>query len=362
LDPRPWEADMNARSNSGSNSIDSKLPAMSRAIGPLFAAAICLVIVSPQTAASAEGRPAKRSVRIINVVDDFLAYHKACAQADAATRTAKWKTMLEDRHPRFFADVIYRKLEGAALGGHKKWCFDEFWKTVAPRISDLAKVNRGIEKRILAVLKQFRKQFPDFQAETDFYVTVAFSFKGKVDTIRTGPTRGPDGKTEKAEKKIFALALEQFLSGGPDVEITIAHEMFHLYHFQTFSTKGAIYRMLWAEGLASYASAVVVGGHRLTAYLGFDGKKVDLCHKMLPVLAADLKKYMGQTDRRRRRVYFGAEANYTKVPPEAGYYVGFLMVSSLARTHTMKDLARMPSKHVYKIVASELDRLAKVKP
>jgi len=326
----------------------------------LFAAAVCLAIVSPQVAASVESRRENRSVRIINVVDDFLAYHKACAEADASTRAAKWKTMIEDRYPRFFADVIYRKLDGAALARHKKWCFDEFWEKVAPEITALAKANRGIADRILAVQKDFRTQFPDFRAETDFYVTVAFSFKGKVDTIRTGLTKGSDGKTAKTEKKVFALALEQFLAAGPEVEITIAHEMFHLLHFQTFSIKGALYRTLWAEGLASYASAVVVGGHRLTTYLGFEGKKIDLCHKMLPVLAADLKKHMGQTDRRRRRVYFGAEANDTKVPPEAGYYVGFLMVSSLAKTHAMKDLARMPSKQVYKIVASELDRLAKV--
>ena len=35
------------------------------------------------------------------------------------------------------------------------------------------------------MLAKFRKAFPDFRADTDFYVTVAFSFKGKVDTVRT---------------------------------------------------------------------------------------------------------------------------------------------------------------------------------
>jgi len=349
---------MDTQRNSGRDSIDPGPRELSRAMRMLFPAVVSLVIVAPQIKASAADSQTSRPVRIINVADDFLAYHKACADGDAPTRMAKWKTMLEDRHPRFFADVIYRKLEGAQLAKHKKWCFNEFWKNVAPRIPALAKVNRGIADRIRAVLTQFRKHFPDFRTETDFYVTVAFSFKGKVDTIRT--SEGSGGKAEKAEKKIFALALERLSAAGPDAEITIAHEMFHLHHFQTFSTRGALYRTLWAEGLASYASVVVVKGHRLTTYLGFSGKKADLCNEMLPVLAADLKKYMGQVDQRRRRIYFGAEANDTTVPPEAGYYVGFLMVSSLAKKHALKDLARMPSRQVYKIVASELDRLAKV--
>ncbi len=163
-------------------------------------------------------------------------------------------------------------------------------------------------------------------------------------------------------RDVLALGLEFFRDSGADadrqIRITLAHELFHLYHFQFFSASGGLYRPLWAEGLATYASAVVVPGHKRSAYLGFPGRKMNRCHELLPLLAADLKKNMGQNDRRIERLYFGAEDNGTKVPPEAGYYVGLLIIERLAQKYSLAELARMDKNLVFRLLAEELDRLA----
>lgn len=297
--------------------------------------------------AAPTSRPADKQPagpKIVNVVDDFLAYHGACKDASAAVREAKWDETLEARHRDFFEQVIYRKLEGDQRAKHKQFCIKEFWEKVAPRIAEISRLNAGIEQEITTTLAQFRKAFPAFKPTTDFYVTISFSFHGKVADLNG--------------KKVFAIGLENYQPGTPEIRITIAHEMFHLYHFQFFSASGGLYRPLWAEGLAVYASSVVVPGHRYSMYLGFPAWKMNRCQEMLPELAADIKKHMGEHNRQRERIYFGAEPNDTKVPPEAGYYVGLLMIESLAKKHSLDELARMDAKEVYKVVGAELDRLA----
>jgi hypothetical protein len=93
------------------------------------------------------------------------------------------------------------------------------------------------------------------------------------------------------------------------------------------------------------------------AYLGFSVDKMNLCHDLLPQLAADLRKHMGENDHRLQRLYFGAEPNDTQVPPEAGYYVGLLITENLARNIPLDDMARMPAKQVFGLLEEELTRL-----
>jgi len=307
-------------------------PAPERAGGP----------TAPAEAPASATAPAEP--KIVRVVDDFLAYYAACKEADEAARAAQWDAMLEAKHRAFFEQVIYRKLEGDDRQRHKEYCIRQFWQDVAGRIDGVAKLAHGIDGQIRSTLTAFREQFPAFQPKTDFYVAVTFSFHGKVTDL--------DGRD------IFAIGLENFAPDSPHLPITIAHEMFHLYHGQFFSASGGLYRPLWAEGLATYASAVVVPGHRRSTYLDFPADKMNRCQELLPAMAADLKKHMGQHDAHLQRVYFGAEPNDTQVPPAAGYYVGLLVVESLAKAHPLDELARMEAEKIYPLVAGELDRLS----
>jgi len=196
-------------------------------------------------------------------------------------------------------------------------------------------------------LASFRKAFPDFEPSTEFYITISFSFRGKV--------VGLDGKD------VFAIGIEQVQPGTAEIPITIAHELFHLYHFKTFQAGGGLYRTLWAEGLASYASAMLVPGQRLSAILGFPGGKMNRCQELLPEMAAELRREMGKNDPRIQRIYFGAESNDTQIPPEAGYYVGYFIAEALAKERSLADLARLEPKAAFPLIARELDRLAAAK-
>lgn len=289
--------------------------------------------------------PAVPAWRILNVADDFLRYHDTCKAMLPIARAASWDAMLERKHPALFNDAIYRKKQGAERARFKQWCIDSFWKDVAPKIEAIRTLNGTVPRQVTETVAAFQKAFPDYTPSTDFYVTVSFTFRGKV--------------VDVGGKNVFGIGLDRLDPAKPlEVPVTIAHELFHLYHFATFRPSGGLYRTLWAEGLATYASAVVVPGHHDSTYLGFPGEKMNRCAALLPAMARELKAKMGGSDPRLQRIYFGAEANDTQIPPEAGYYVGLQIARRLAAAHSLRDLARMDAKAVYPLVAGELGRLA----
>lgn len=289
--------------------------------------------------------PAKPAWRIINVADDFLRYHDTCKAMLSIARAASWDAVLEQKHPALFNDAIYRKKQGAERTRFKQWCIDSFWKDVAPKIEAIRKLSAAVPRQIAETVAAFQKVLPDYKPSTDFYVTISFTFRGKV--------------VDVGGKNVFGIGLDRLDPAKPlEVPITIAHELFHLYHFKTFRPSGGLYRPLWAEGLATYASAAVVPGHRDSTYLGFSGEKMNRCAALLPRMARELRAKMGASDPGLQRIYFGAEANATQIPPEAGYYVGLQIAKSLAKARSLRGLARIDAKAVYPLLVQELDRLA----
>ena len=291
---------------------------------------------------AAEG--AARGYRIVNALDDFIRYYDACKGAGAAERAARWDILLEAKHKDFFDQSIYRRKTGADRERYKQGCIRRFWSDVAPNMATLRKLAPGVPGQIHEVVRAFKGKFPDFRPSTDFFITISLSYRGKVMDVN--------------EKQVMGIGMEYFKTAGPQLRITIAHELLHLYHYQFFSKGRGLYRWLWTEGMAVYGSAVIIPGHRGSAYLGFPGAKMDRCHAMLPLLARELKRKLVNTGRRTRRIFFGAEDNDTQIPPEAGYYVGYLIVAKLAKSHPMAKLARLKDSEVLPILRRELDLLA----
>lgn len=282
--------------------------------------------------------------RVVDLLGPFARYAAEAADADAETRDRLWTERLEKHAPRFFDAVIYRGLEGEARTRYRADCIARFWKEMAPTAAAKAKAAPGLRRRIDAVVAAGRERLDDFRVETDFYVTYSFSFRGKVVKVD--------------DRHVMALGMELLPLEGPELGITIAHELFHLHHFRTFDVRGAIYRTLWAEGLATYASAVLVPGHRMSTCLGFSGEKMNRCENLLPEMAKDLLAKMGENDAVAKRAYFGAEENDVGVPPEAGYYVGLRLVQTLAKDRSLDRLVRMSPKEVWPLVAAGLKHLA----
>jgi uncharacterized protein YjaZ len=177
----------------------------------------------------------------------------------------------------------------------------------------------------------------------DYYLTVSFSFNGKVVDVRGS--------------NVLAIGLEKFTPDSPELPMTIAHEQFHLYHLSGFSTQGALYRSVWEEGLATYASALVVPGYRLSQYLGFSVNRMNEIADNFSQLCAKLLEEMSSTDPSMKRAFLGAEENDLGIPPACGYYLGFILVQKLTEQYSLEELAGWDADRVYQEMQNTLPLL-----
>ncbi|MFO0745327.1 MAG: hypothetical protein U1F43_06560 [Myxococcota bacterium] len=282
---------------------------------------------------------------IVDLADSFIRYAKAAKGASGEERRALWDAMLEAQAPDFFTQVTYRKKEGAERERFKASVIEQFWNEVEPRLAALEAVHAIAVRRVLEGRKAFQAAFPDFDPRCDFYLTVAFSFKGKVVDVNGA--------------NLLALGLETLGPDGPALDLTIAHEQFHLHHFRSFSPSGGLYRGVWSEGLASYVAAVLVPNTKLSEVLGFDGASVDKMASLFDRLVADVLANMDSPDPSLKRAYLGMEPNDSWVPPGSGYYVGLMLAMELAKSHDLATMAGWDADTVHRNMKETLPTLTR---
>jgi uncharacterized protein YjaZ len=136
-----------------------------------------------------------------------------------------------------------------------------------------------------------------------------------------------------------------------DLPLFIAHELFHRYHLQVggFSDDPGegqpIWRTLWAEGLATYASARLYPDHALADAWLFPRDLELRCRPLLPKLASDLLRN-ATPDPALYRAYFAAGERVGDIPPRAGYYVGYRVAELAAREYSLSALAHQKPQQV----------------
>jgi uncharacterized protein YjaZ len=93
--------------------------------------------------------------------------------------------------------------------------------------------------------------------ETTVYFLPGFTFNGKVDRL-----------TPDAQKPSLFVGTDRTVDFKSDVEVLMAHELFHVHHFEQVTEMGKIFSVaLWTEGLASYASGEIAGVEDLAEIL-----------------------------------------------------------------------------------------------
>ncbi|MEW6264856.1 MAG: DUF2268 domain-containing putative Zn-dependent protease [Thermodesulfobacteriota bacterium] len=271
--------------------------------------------------------------KLFDLVPAFIEYAEKGLKADGTSRRAWWEAKVESVHPEFFNQVIYRSFKGQARERFKQEIINQFWNQTVEKMDEVRTLDQDIARKVLESRKVFKKNFPDFNPDCDYYVTISFSFHGKAVEL--------NGRT------ILALGLENFSPGGPELDMILAHEQFHLHHFRAFSVSGGLYRGVWAEGLATVASEKLVPGHRFSQYLGFTGRRMNEIHERYQDLVKDLGKNIDSTDPAVKRAYLGMEDNQLGVPPGAGYYLGENIVQVLMKQgHGLGEMARWEAEKV----------------
>lgn len=189
---------------------------------------------------------------------------------------------------------------------------------------------------------RFRGQLDDFRCDFPVYLR---STHGELD----GAGRVVDGKPSLV---LDAEMIHQ-LHTAEQLPVFLTHEMFHRYHFAMAgfsdddSASQPLWRTLWAEGLATYASAVMNPTRPLSDAWLLPADLDAQVQLLLGVLARTMVAQFESVDPATFRALFTWHTPVPgEPPPRAGYYVGYRVAAELAKMGSLRELAHWDAERV----------------
>jgi hypothetical protein len=116
---------------------------------------------------------------------------------------------------------------------------------------------------------------------------------------------------------------------------------------------------MWEEGLATYVAS------RLNPKAGDAALMLDIPAPIRPAVDADTKAafcaarpLLTSEDEKKYATLFYGNAHLPNYPARMGYYLGYLLVSDLARTRSLRQLASLKGAELKKAFDAAYDRRA----
>jgi hypothetical protein len=218
-------------------------------------------------------------------------------------------------------------------------------------------LDAALRRAIPDVADGFGHVFSDFRCDFPIYVTATFGNLDGAGRVVAGHPALVLGVDTIAEFET-ATQLPVFLS----------HELFHRYHSQSagfsddLAERDLIWRLLWAEGLATYVSARLHPSNPLRDALILPQDLDARAKPFLPQMAAELLTAADRVDPATFGRFFvgrSPEAERLGWPPRAGYYVGYLVAQDLGRRRDLAQLAHMRGPALRAEIGRSLERLAR---
>jgi hypothetical protein len=208
-----------------------------------------------------------------------------------------------------------------------------------------------------AVARRFTDTFPDFRCDFTVYKTETFGFMD-------GAGRDVGGRPSL----VFGVdTIAQYWTPAA-LPVFLSHELFHRYHFQVagfsddLAERDLIWRSLWAEGLATYASARLNPANPLGDALIMPRDLDAQARPFVPQMAAELLAAADTVDAKTFGKFFVGGSQQAKRlgwPSRSGYYLGYLVAEDLGRRHSLAELAHMKGPALRAEIGEALARLSK---
>jgi hypothetical protein len=315
----------------------------------LFSAALWAGVFLLSSCSSLSFKPSETGIRYFGTeFHQFLVSSRSLSEDRAWQR---WQGLLESADPVYFRKVVggegrdadwersYRAAFGKALPVWRKYQAEieaEF-----TRFPSLLSEN----------LAAFRREFADFdlQGVPVYAVPSLLRFNGKA-TEAAGPKTLSFGIDT-----IVLMRLEPHFLPGMDArsnaKVLYAHEIFHVYHGKAqggasaeADSLGELANDAWNEGLATFASAVLVPGAD-EADLLMDAGLASACREQGEALAHRFRfvaheRTQSEKGRALYRDWFQFSGQDSTLPKRAGYCVGLILARRASRAgFTLRQMA-----------------------
>lgn len=284
---------------------------------------------------------------ITDLTPDFLAFWEVARGRPTDEQYRLWSERYEEPNARFFAACGGRHGNPAALPAA--------WQRFPALIPDLPGRVAAIRTTLNATEPALATLFALDRLDLNWVLLVGmFWADGWVAAIDGQPTG--------------FIAVEMLHQGYPRADILIAHEAAHVAHaaclgadWDDLTTLG---QTLFIEGLATLASTRLVPGFEDAGYLwlGLDRTPggqlprdwLTACERAWPEIEARLRDDLAATDLAVIAPYVTGEQGPADLPARVGYYAGFRLVSELARSAPIAELARWPPGQIQEAMTRSL--------
>jgi hypothetical protein len=287
---------------------------------------------------------------VVDAYSDVVQVARATARSSSADQIGAFKTSILAAHPELYAAAVLDVSPGARMDT----------KIIAALAA--ARAQRGADElmRVLradldAAVAAFAR-FADFRCDFPVYLMDAL---GQLD----GAGRIVGGR------RALVLGIDVLLQERTAISLPVfvTHELFHRYHYQAagfsddLGQRQPIWKVLWAEGLATYASEVLTQGATRRDALMLPPDLEQRAAPMLPLLAAQLLQHLDQTSANLFTTYFtyGNESVARRgLPWRSGYYVGYRVAEQLALRHPLEELPHLKGAALHGEIEAALRQLA----
>ena len=192
-----------------------------RKVALLVAAVILLgssALARPQSQNEAPD-PLLEGHKIVNIVDDFLNFWEQAKGKKLRLQRQLWLRLVEGKHQDYFERAVYNN----AGWDERRQLLDQFLKQAPAKMNALREFNKTAVGDIRAALMNFKARFPEYHQQRDIYLGLSLlTFDGSV-----RPLQNYEGIPDTLCLGADVLADYSF----EQLQIAIAHEFFHLYHF-----------------------------------------------------------------------------------------------------------------------------------
>jgi hypothetical protein len=216
-------------------------------------------------------------------------------------------------------------------------------------------VRGAVTEAVPGIAAVYAQNFPDFRCDFPIYLLDSL---GQLD----GAGRIVGGRAS------LVVGIDMLVTENPALRpVFLTHEFFHRYHAQAggFSDDAGegqpLWRVLWAEGLATYVSLKLTPGATLANALILPADLEAQAKPKLADIVARLKPKLDKVDPATYRLLFtygGKNAAKAGLPWRSGYYAGYLVAAELGKTRTLTALAHLRGLALRKAIEAALTKIA----
>jgi hypothetical protein len=273
--------------------------------------------------------------KAVNVVDDFLFFWERAKGRPLRIQRRLWIRMVERPHAEFFERAVYRNASAA----ERRQMLNRFLLLVPDHIDGIRAFNDNVYDALTQAIIFFKVRFPDYKHQHDLYIGLGlFRFDGSVRAL----------DNDEGIPDTLCLAADLLADYSPEeLQITLAHEFFHLYHFEYLFEHASLDELrtphapLMIEGMAIVGSQQVYSSTNIPRLLHFSRSQLALQKEQLAdnsLRFLTMIRWGAPPEEYIQWFMNGLDAD---IPSRGGYLLGYEATRGVLASHTLDEMVRM---------------------